>query len=76
MFIKRRIQQKILDYIKENGKAEDKELLEYLKKEAEISYNELLNLVMYLEIEGFIEVRRQKDGLVVIPKQAAKKIVA
>ncbi|MEL9940285.1 MAG: hypothetical protein QW632_02530 [Ignisphaera sp.] len=76
MSTKRRIQQRILDIVRENGKAEDKELLELLKKEIEISYSELLNLIMYLEIEGFVDVKKQKDNLIVTPKSTTKKIVS
>lgn len=76
MSTKRRIQQRILDIVRENGKAEDKELLELLKKEIEISYSELLNLIMYLEIEGFVDVKKQKDNLIVTPKPTTKKIVS
>ncbi|MEM0027231.1 MAG: hypothetical protein QXT53_03855 [Ignisphaera sp.] len=76
MLTKRRMQQKILEFVKENGKAEDKELLELLKKETEISYNELLNLIMYLEIEGFVDARKQKDSLIVTPKPSTRKIIS
>ena len=74
MFIKRKVQQKILEYVRERGKATDKELLELMKKEADVSYNDLLTLIMQLEIEGFVEVHRQKDELVITLKSTTRKV--
>jgi len=73
MFIKRRIQQKILEYLKEKGEATDKELLEVIGKEFGISYNDLLKILMCLEIEGYIDVKLMKDSLSIVQKTTSKK---
>jgi len=72
MFVKRRIQQKILEYLKEKGEATDKELLEIIGKEFSISYTDLLKILMYLEIEGYIEVKLLKDSFNIVQKQHQK----
>jgi|UniRef100_A0A7J2U1R3 DNA-binding PadR family transcriptional regulator len=73
MFVKRMIQQKILDYLKKKGEATDKELLEMIEKEFSISYGDLLKILMYLEIEGYIEVKPMKDLLNVVQKTSSKR---
>uniref|UniRef100_A0A7C4BBI1 ArsR family transcriptional regulator n=1 Tax=Ignisphaera aggregans TaxID=334771 RepID=A0A7C4BBI1_9CREN len=73
MFVKRRIQQKILEYLKERGEATDKELLEIIGKEFSISYTDLLKILMYLEIEGYIEVKLLKDSFNIVQKTASKR---
>ncbi|MCC6046074.1 MAG: hypothetical protein LM572_04780 [Ignisphaera sp.] len=73
MFIKRRIQQKILEYLKEKGEATDKELLEIIGKEFGISYNDLLKILMCLEIEGYVDVKLMKDSLSIVQKTTSKK---
>jgi transcription initiation factor IIE alpha subunit len=73
MFVKRRIQQKILEYLKEKGEATDKELLEIIGKEFSISYTDLLKILMYLEIEGYIEVKLLKDSSNIVQKTASKR---
>jgi|UniRef100_A0A7J2T938 transcription initiation factor IIE alpha subunit len=73
MFVKRRIQQKILEYLKEKGEATDKELLEIIGKEFSISYTDLLKILMYLEIEGYIEVKLLKDSFNIVQKTASKR---
>jgi len=73
MFIKRRIQQKILEYLKDKGEATDKELLEIIGKEFGISYNDLLKILMCLEIEGYVDVKLMKDSLSIVQKTTSKK---
>ena len=73
MFIKRKIQRKVLEYLEKKGEAMDKELLEVLSKEFNVSYNELLNILMSLEIEGFIRVRSVKESSFIIQKTEQKK---
>ncbi|MEM0153537.1 MAG: hypothetical protein QXJ56_05345 [Ignisphaera sp.] len=68
MFIRRRLQLLILNYIKEKGKATDKELYEIVKKVHEISYQQFISLLMALEIEGFTELHYAKDSIIVVPK--------
>lgn len=68
MFSKRRIEFKILEYLKNRGKATDKELYEVLAKEFNISYNQLLALIMRLEIEGFVTVSEGKDYVIMFKK--------
>lgn len=68
MFFRRKIEARILEYLKNKGKATDKELYEVLSKEFNISYNQLLSIVMELEIEGFVTVSVSKD-YVIIPKK-------
>jgi transcription initiation factor IIE alpha subunit len=73
MFIRRKIQGKVLEYLEKKGEVMDKELLEVLSKEYNVSYNELLNILMSLEIEGFIRVRPVKESSFIIQKAEQKK---
>ncbi|MEM2296295.1 MAG: hypothetical protein QXZ41_04180 [Ignisphaera sp.] len=68
MFIKRKIAFKIVEYLKSKVKATDKELYELLSKEFNISYNQLLSLLMQLEIEGVITVYEGKDYIIILKK--------
>lgn len=68
LFSKRRIEFRILEYLKNKGKATDKELYEVLAKEFNISYNQLLTLIMRLEIEGFVTVSEGKDYVIMFKK--------
>ncbi|MCS7111234.1 MAG: hypothetical protein N3D82_03210 [Ignisphaera sp.] len=58
----------ILSYIKEKGKATDKELYETVKKMHELSYQQFISLLMALEVEGFIELHYSKDLMIIVPK--------
>lgn len=68
MFSRRKIEFRILEYLKNKGKATDKELYEILSKEFGVSYNQLLSIIMQLEIEGFIAVSSGRD-YIIIPKK-------
>jgi len=68
VFIKRKIAFKIVEYLKSKVKATDKELYELLSKEFNISYNQLLSLLMQLEIEGVITVYEGKDYIIILKK--------
>ncbi|MEM4788244.1 MAG: hypothetical protein QXV06_00415 [Ignisphaera sp.] len=68
MFTKRKIAFKIIEYLKSKVKATDKELYELLSKEFNISYNQLLSLLMQLEIEGIVTVYEGKDYIVILKK--------
>lgn len=68
MFTKRKIAFKIVEYLKSKVKATDKELYELLSKEFNISYNQLLSLLMQLEIEGVVTVYEGKDYIVILKK--------
>uniref|UniRef100_A0A7C2Z220 Winged helix-turn-helix domain-containing protein n=1 Tax=Ignisphaera aggregans TaxID=334771 RepID=A0A7C2Z220_9CREN len=65
---KRLIESKILEYLKNKGKATDKELYEVISREFDISLNQLLVILMQLEMEGFITVYEGKD-YIVLPKK-------
>jgi transcription initiation factor IIE alpha subunit len=73
MIIKRKIQGKVLEYLEKKGEATDKELLEVLSKEFSISYSELLNILMSLEIEGFIRVRPFKESFIIQKAEQRKQ---
>ncbi len=68
MFIRRKLQLIILNYIKEKGKATDRELYEAIKKMHEISYQQFMSLLMVLEVEGFIKLHYAKDSMIIVPK--------
>jgi len=68
MFIRRKLQLVILNYIKGKGKTTDKELFEIIRKEHELSYQQFISLLMALEIEGFIELHYSKDSIIIVPK--------
>lgn len=68
MFIRRRLQQMMLNYVRERGKATDRELYEVVKKMHELSYQQFLSLLMALEVEGFIELHYAKDLIIVVPR--------
>lgn len=69
MFLRRKIDAKIFEYLKTRGKITDKELYEFLSKEFSISYSRLLSIIMQLEIEGFINVALSKDHMIITPKK-------
>lgn len=64
VFSRRKIELRIIEYLKNRGKATDKELYEILSKEFGISYNQLLAIVMQLEIVGLINVYVGKDYMI------------
>jgi len=67
MYSRRSIEFKIFEYLRvKGGSALDREILEYLKKEVDISKNEFMRLVMSLEIEGFVSARAVKEDVKVI----------
>lgn len=68
MFSKKRITFRILEYLRNRTKATDKELYEVLSKEFNISYGQLLTLLMQLEIEGFIAVYEGKEYIILLKK--------
>gem|GEM_PF-1225559 len=68
MFIRRKLQLIILNYVKGKGKTTDKELFEIIRKEHELSYQQFISLLMALEIEGFIELHYSKDSIIIVPK--------
>ncbi len=63
MFSTRRIQLKILEYLRSRGRGvSERELYEYIRREVEISWSKFEFLIMALEIEGFVSVRTLKDS--------------
>jgi len=70
MFSKRKIQFRILEYLKlKGGSATDRDLYEILKKEFDISYGQLLNILMGMEIEGFVSIRASRDVKLIVLKK-------
>ncbi|MEM1541350.1 MAG: winged helix-turn-helix domain-containing protein [Ignisphaera sp.] len=69
MFFRRKIDFKILEYLKAKGKVTDRELYDVLSKEFNISYNQLLSIIMQLEIEGFISVAFSRDYMTIMLKK-------
>jgi len=69
LFFRRKIDFKILEYLKAKGKATDRELYDALSKEFNISYNQLLSIIMQLEIEGFISVVFSRDYMTIMLKR-------
>jgi len=69
LFFRRKIDFKILEYLKAKGKVTDRELYDVLSKEFNISYNQLLSIIMQLEIEGFISVAFSRDYMTIMLKK-------
>ncbi len=70
MFNKRKIQFRILEYLRlKGGSTTDRDLYEVLKKEFDISYGQLLNILMSMEIEGFISIRASRDVKLIVLKK-------
>jgi len=70
MFSKRRIQFRILEYLRlKGGSATDRDLYEMLRKEFDISYSQLLNMLMSMEIEGFISIRASREVKLIVLKK-------
>ncbi|RLG77586.1 MAG: hypothetical protein DRO12_01925 [Thermoprotei archaeon] len=58
---------RILRLLQERGGLiSDRELLELLRREYDISYTEFISALMKLEVEGFIHVIPQKEDMRVI----------
>ncbi len=72
MFIRRKLQFMVLEYIKEKGKATSREIYEVIRKAHDISYQQFLSILMQLEIEGFIEIHHVKDNSIVVLKTRQK----
>lgn len=72
MFIRRKLQLLMLNYIKEKGKATDKELYEVVRKVHELSYQQFISLLMALEVEGFIALHYAKDSMIIVPRTQYK----
>lgn len=68
MFSRRKIAFRIFEYLRSRTKASIKELYEVLLKEFDISYSQLLTLLMQLEIEGFLTVSEGKEYVVILKK--------
>ncbi len=67
MYVRRSIEFKIFEYLEtKGGSATDRELLEYLRKEFDISKNEFQHIIMSLEIEGFLSARSIKEDSKII----------
>lgn len=74
MSVKRKIQLIVLNQVRAKGKVTDKELYEVVRKDYEISYGQLLNILMSLEIEGFLEIHAGKDSLIIMPRTSTKRV--
>lgn len=68
MFIRRKLQFMILEFVKEKGKATSREIYEVVRKIYDISYQQFLSILMQLEIEGFIEIHQVRDNSIVVLK--------
>jgi predicted transcriptional regulator len=68
LFSRRKIAFRIFEYLRSRTKASIKELYEVLLKEFDISYSQLLTLLMQLEIEGFLTVSEGKEYVVILKK--------
>jgi predicted transcriptional regulator len=68
LFSRRKIAFRIFEYLRSRTKASIKELYEVLSKEFDISYSQLLTLLMQLEIEGFLTVSEGKEYVVILKK--------
>ncbi len=67
MYLRRVIEFRIFEYLEaKGGSATDREILEYLRKEYDISKNEFQHIIMSLEIEGFISARPIKEDAKII----------
>ena len=67
MVSKRLILVRILRILQERGGLiSDRELLELLRREYDVSYTEFVSALMKLEVEGFIHVIPQKEDVRVV----------
>ncbi len=67
MYCRRSIEFKIFEYLQtKGGSALDREILEYLRRERDISKSEFSHIIMSLEIEGFVSARSVKEDVKVV----------